>query len=99
MRMHFFNRHVQDIVIILKEGNLPHPRCPQRDMLVPWRSLKGRHHATVHCTKGAELKRRRMVEAELREITERAFKAYGKPLENVSAYKYLGRVMTAGDKD
>ena len=40
-----------------------------------------------------------MVEAELREITERAFKAYGKPLENVSAYKYLGQVMTAGDED
>ena len=28
MRMHFFNRHVRDIVIILEEGNLPHPRCP-----------------------------------------------------------------------
>ena len=83
MRMHFFNRHVRDIVIILKEGNLPNPRCPQCDMLVPWRALKGGHHATVQCTKGPELKRCRMVEAELREITERAFGAYGKPLENV----------------
>ena len=27
MRMHFCSRHVRDIVIILEEGNLPHPRC------------------------------------------------------------------------
>ena len=76
MRMHFFNRHVQDIVIILEEGNLPHPRCPRCDMLVPWRVLNSRHHATAQCAKGAEQKMRRMVEAELRESTERAFEAY-----------------------
>ena len=40
-----------------------------------------------------------MAEAELRESMERAFKAYGKPLENVSDSKYLGRVITAGDED
>ena len=40
-----------------------------------------------------------MAEAELRDSTERAFDAYGKPLETVSTFKYLGRVMTAGDDD
>ena len=99
MRMHFFNRHVQDIVIILEEGNLLHPQCPKYDMLVLWRALNGRHHATAKCAKGTEQKRRRMAEAELRESTERDFEAYGKPLENVSAFKYLGRVMTAGDNN
>ena len=38
-----------------------------------------------------------MVEAELRDITERAFEAYSKPLEMVATFKYLGRGMTAGD--
>ena len=99
MRMHFFNRHVRDIVIILEEGNLPHPCFPQCDMMVPRWELNGRDHATAQCAKSAEQKKRRMAEAELREITERAFKAYGKPLENVSAFKYLERVMKAGDDD
>ena len=67
MRMHFFNRHVRDILIILEEVNLPYPRCPQCDMLVPWRVLNGRHHATAQCKMGAEQKRRRMAEAELRD--------------------------------
>ena len=40
-----------------------------------------------------------MAEAELRESTERDFEAYGKSLENVSAFKYLGRVMMAVDND
>ena len=36
-------------------------------------------------------------EAELQNSTERAFEAYGKALETVSTFKYLGRVMTAVD--
>ena len=35
----------------------------------------------------------------MRDSTERAFEAYGKPLETVATFKYLGRVMTAGDED
>ena len=35
----------------------------------------------------------------MRESMERAFEAYAEPLENVSAFKYLGRVMTAGYED
>ena len=99
MRMHFFNRHVRDIVIILEEGNLPYPRCPQCNILVPWRALNGRHHATAQCAKGAERKRRQIAEAELRDSTERAFEVYGKLLETVLAFKYLGQVMTAGDDE
>ena len=41
MRVHFWIRHMRDTVIILEEGNLPHPICPRCDMLVPWRALNG----------------------------------------------------------
>ena len=84
-------------MITLDEGNLPHPRCSRCDMMVPGRELNGRHHATAMCKKGAEIKRRRMAEAELRDSTERAFEAYGKTLDTVSTFKYLGQVMTVGD--
>ena len=99
MWIHFCSRHVRDIVIILEEGNLPHPRCSRCDMLVPWRALNGRHHATVMCKKGAERNRRRLVETELQDSMKRAFEAYRKPLETVATFKYLGRAMTAGDDD
>ena len=35
----------------------------------------------------------------MRDITERYFEAYGKLLERVSTFEYLGQVMTAGDDD
>ena len=35
----------------------------------------------------------------MKEKSERAFQAYGEPLENVTAFKYLGRVMTVSDDD
>ena len=42
---------------------------------------------------------RRLAEEKLRDITERAFKAYVAPLRNVTAFKYLGQIMTARDDD
>ena len=41
----------------------------------------------------------RLAEEELQESSERSFQAYGPLLENVTAFKYLGRVMVARDDD
>ena len=99
MCVHFWRRHVWDTVIILEEGNLPLPRCENCDMLVLWRSLNGLHKDTAMCRSGAERKRRRLAEVEIRESTERAFEVYREQLESVPRFTYLGRVMTAGDDD
>ena len=68
MRVHFVHRHVLDTVVILEEGNFPHPRCARFDMQVPRRALNGRHPGTAQCAKGAERKRRRLAETDTREI-------------------------------
>ena len=99
MQVNFLHRNVLDTVVILEEGNLPHPKCPQVDMLVPYHILNGRHPATAQYARGAEQKRRRLSEADLMESTEMSFKDYGAPLKNVTAFKYLGWVMTTGDDD
>ena len=39
------------------------------------------------------------MEEELRDSIERAFEAYGNPIETVNTFKFMGRVMTAGDDD
>ena len=83
MHVHSWRRHVLDTVIILEEGNLPHPRCKNCDMLVPWQALNGRHKDTAMCRSGVERKRRRLAEAEIRESMERAFEAYGEQLESL----------------
>ena len=73
MRVHFWRRHVRDIVIILEEVNLPHPRCINCDMFIPWRALNGRHKSTEMCRGGEDNRRRRLAEAEVRDSAEMAF--------------------------
>ena len=94
MMLHFLHRYVWDTVVILEEGNLPHPWCPRCDMLVPWSTLNERHIATAQCARGEERKQLRLAEEELRESSKRAFQAYEKTLENATVFKYMGRVMT-----
>ena len=99
MRVHFVHRHVLDTVEMLEKGNFPHPRCARCDMQFPRRVLNGRHPGTAQCLKGAERKIRQLVETETRENSERAFDAYGVPIENVTEFKYLGIILTATDND
>ena len=51
------------------------------------------------CRSGAERKRRRLAEAEVRESTEIAFEVYGEQLKTVPSFKYLERILTEGDDD
>ena len=99
MWVHFLYWHVLDTVVILEKGNLPHPRYTRCDILVPLRELNDRYPATNQCARGTERKRRRLVEAELRDILERSFEAYRYLLENVTSFRYLGWVLTGGYDD
>ena len=67
--------------------------------MVPWRTLNERHPTTAQYARGAERKRRRLAEEEFRESMERVFEAYGTPLENMTAFRYLVQVMTVTDDD
>ena len=93
MRVHFWHMHVQDTVVILEEGDLPHPRCPLCDMLVPWWSLNVSHNVTAQCEKGTEQKQWQLLDQEARVATSREFSAYRHPLEVVTSFKYSRRVL------
>ena len=72
-------------------------RCPRCDLQVSRKALNGRHLGTSQCRTGTERKRRRLVEAEMRKTSERAFHAYGTQIEAVTEFRYLWRVLTATD--
>ena len=68
-------------------------------MLVPWRSLNGRYKSTAVCRSGSKRKRRRLTATEIQEIREMAFEVYGEEIKTVPSFKYLRRILTAGDDD
>ena len=86
MRVQFVHWHVHDTVVILEEGNLPLPRCPQCDLQVSRKALNGRHLETNQCRTRAERKIRRLAAAEGEAATERAFHAYGKRMQLVTEF-------------
>ena len=49
------------------------------------------------CAKGLEHKIKRLREEEANASTSVAFQAYGRPLEMVTAFKYVGRVLTTSN--
>ena len=99
MRVHFWHRNGRNTVVILEEGNLPHPWHHLCNMLVMWQSLNGMHRRTAHCKKGEEQKRRSLVAKEERAITPRSFSTYGRILEMTTSFRYLGRVISAADNN
>ena len=68
-------------------------------MLVPHQSLNVSHNGTAHCKKGAEQKQRRLASEEEREVTLRSLSVYGLPLNVVTSFKYLERVISMLDDD
>ena len=48
---------------------------------------------------GTERKRRRLAEAEMRKTLEKAFHAYGRRMDLVREFRYLGRTLTSTDDD
>ena len=98
-RTHFWHRYVRDNMVILEEGNLPHLRWTLCNMLVPWRYLNGSHTGTAQCKKGVERKWRQLGAKEARAVTSRSFSAYGCPLEIMTSFKYMGRVLLVVDDD
>ena len=60
--IHFVHHHVQETIVIIEEGNLPHPHCPKCDMLVPWAEMKHRHHTNTLCMWGSDRNIQRLEE-------------------------------------
>ena len=84
MQVQFLHRNFFDAMVILEEGNSPHPQCARCDIQVPQSALNGRYLGTAQCLKGAERERRRMAETKTRDNSERVFEAYGAPINRVS---------------
>ena len=84
-------------MVILEEVNLLLPWYHQYNMVVMWKALNCRNTTTTQCAKGEERKRRRLAAEQMRKRAERAFRAYGIPLDMSQYFKYLGRILTASD--
>ena len=47
LRIQFLHHHVRDKIVIMGEGNCPHPLCPACEIFVTWETTNKRHPKTV----------------------------------------------------
>ena len=93
------HRHVWDMLLVMEEGNHPLLKFTKCDMFVTWWELNGNHQATVMCARGAERWMKRLQDEEAGLSTTVAFEAYVRPLEMVTLFKYLSRIIRESDND
>ena len=90
LRINFLHCHVRYTIVILEEGNCPHPHCPACDMSIPWSALNRRHPSLDLYARENDRKRRILAEEEVRVGATMALWDYDWPLEIVPPFKYLG---------
>jgi hypothetical protein len=99
LRRHFVMRHPTHTVIIPKEGSLPLPRCHLCGMQTPAESLSKGHTQTELCWDLCAWKRQHALTRDSWLALEMQFTTYGKELEQVLVFKYLGRLLACDDND
>jgi len=94
------HRHPNDWVRIMEEGRSPLPKCELCGMQMPFATLRSASHRTSQtCIEGQTLKEQRRREEIARRTAEQVFTACGTPLDSVTEFKYLGRLLSCQDKD
>ena len=99
MRLHVWRRHVRDTIIILEEGNLPHPRCKNCNMFVPWRALNSLNKSTMMCKRGGGKEAPASGGGGDKGEHGDGLRGLQAADQVVPRFTCLGKVMTAGDDD
>ena len=96
MRVHFQARHFHDTIVIEEEGRFP--RCMSCGIFTS--AVGDAHRKTQTCIKATKVKSLRQAEElNKRVVAERVFTVQGIPIETVSEFQYLGRIVMNKDDD
>ena len=68
-------------------------------MHVPYTALNRKHYNTAACRRGQLAKQRRLATAAKYKAQETHISIHGTPLQTVTSFKYLGRIMSANNND
>jgi hypothetical protein len=90
LRRHFLERHPQDLVVCPSEGSAPLLRCTRCGMQTAAGALMRNHQKTKLCKERWCQRVQHETAATARLSLEMRFFAYGKELQQVEVFKYLG---------
>jgi hypothetical protein len=68
-------------------------------MFVTPLQLAGRHTETVLCRQGAKRNKQRMQDLQCIQASQRTFSIQNQPIETVTSFRYIGRIITSSNSD
>jgi len=97
LRRHFADRHPWHLVGTPQEG--VYPRCEECGMQTNPERFGAGHEDTADCVHRAEKRRQHAAAVTSQKALEQRFSLNGKELEQVEAFRYLGRLVAFDDND
>jgi hypothetical protein len=98
MRLHFRDRHINDVITVIEDGVNALPRCQKCGIFQ--RNVGESHQQTAECKKFAlRLEARISQERNEKLAKETVFTVFDEPIETVTEFKYLGRIVNDRDDD
>ena len=94
MYRHFCLKHASATIVIVEDG--PLPRCPECHMFV---KDVAKHKDSFTCKKGQQRRTNENLERKQKSAEDMDITVYGKKLERVTEFKYLGRILSQNDDD
>jgi hypothetical protein len=81
------------------EGSLPLPQCNRCELQITYAAMNGYHYKTALCRDGVARRVQHAAAERTHLSLSQTFTAYGKELERVEVFKYLGRLLAYNNND
>ena len=85
--MNFMHRHMEETIVVLKEGPAPHLHCEKCGMFIPQEAMSDGHLGTAMRKMGTEKKRCRIAVTNTQVESGKEFRAQDQVLENMDTFK------------
>jgi hypothetical protein len=96
---HFQARHPADSICIKEQGHRPLPKCKKCGLQLDQKALNTTHTGSAHCRELQKKATRRKLQQNVYKALLTEITAMGIPLEKVSCFRYLGRVISDENTD
>ena len=91
--------HVEDTIVVLKEGLGPQPWCDNYNMFLIQEAMSEGHLVTTMCKSGGDLNHHHTAATAAHLEAGMEFRAQDEVLEKLDTFNYLVRMLSFDDKD
>ena len=99
LQLHFMLWHMEDTIVILKDGLGPHPWCYNCNMFINQDAMAAEHLGTTICKSGVKRNHHHIAATAAQITAGTDFQAQDQVLEKLDTFNYLDMMLSFYDRD